>query len=120
MEALDPRSLKDWSEAFQQPIPNVRIIEQRVRRHADENRQKLRSLVGASYRDLLGTADRIIQMDEQMQLVESNLGSAGQNCNSRAVEKLFSNYVKFNSEIRSRSMLWILFRRFPLTCFSRY
>jgi len=118
MEALDPRSFKDWSEAFQHPIPTVRIIEQRVRGHADENRQKLRTLVGASYRDLLGTADRIIQMDEQIQLVESNLGSAGQKCNSRAVEKLFANYAKFGSEIRSRSMLRISISRIPADIFS--
>jgi hypothetical protein len=42
-------------------------------------------------------------MNENMQLVELNLGNIGQQCNSRAVEKLFTNYAQFNSEKRSQS-----------------
>ena len=43
---IDALALKSWEEAFAQPIPNVRRIEQQLRRHADENREKLRTLVG--------------------------------------------------------------------------
>ncbi|KAI7542925.1 hypothetical protein KC317_g16448, partial [Hortaea werneckii] len=71
--------------------PVVRKLEQQLRRNINENRSKLRSLVGASYRDLLGTAERIIEMDEQMQDVEDHLGDIGRKCNARAVETANEN-----------------------------
>ncbi|GME40512.1 Vps51/Vps67 [Neofusicoccum parvum] len=91
-EAPDPRSFKSADDAFQYPVPVVRKLEQQLRHNADDNREKLRSLVGASYRDLLGTAERIIEMDRQMQNVESTLGLIGQKCNSRRVDKISRNY----------------------------
>lgn len=45
-EAPDPRTFKSWEDAFQYPIPVVRKLEQQLRSNADENREKLRSLVG--------------------------------------------------------------------------
>ncbi|KAB2581222.1 Vps51/Vps67 domain protein [Lasiodiplodia theobromae] len=91
-EAADPRSFNSADDAFQYPVPVVRKLEQQLRHNADENREKLRSLVGASYRDLLGTAERIIEMDRQMQHVESTLGVIGQRCNSRRLDSISKNY----------------------------
>lgn len=45
-EAPDPRTFKGWEDAFQYPVPVVRKLEQQLRSSADENREKLRSLVG--------------------------------------------------------------------------
>jgi hypothetical protein len=45
-EAPDPRTFQSWEDAFQHPIPIVRKLEQQLRNNADENREKLRSLVG--------------------------------------------------------------------------
>jgi hypothetical protein len=45
-EAPDPRTFQSWEDAFQFPIPVVRKLEQQLRNNADENREKLRSLVG--------------------------------------------------------------------------
>ena len=45
-EAPDPRTFKSWEDAFQYHIPVVRKLEQQLRSNADENREKLRSLVG--------------------------------------------------------------------------
>ena len=45
-EAPDPRSFESWEDAFQYPIPVVRKLEQELRANADDNREKLRSLVG--------------------------------------------------------------------------
>jgi hypothetical protein len=45
-EAPDPRTFQSWEDAFQFPIPIVRKLEQQLRNNADENREKLRSLVG--------------------------------------------------------------------------
>jgi hypothetical protein len=45
-EAPDPRAFQSWEDAFQYPVPIVRKLEQQLRNNADENREKLRSLVG--------------------------------------------------------------------------
>ena len=45
-EAPDPRTFKSWEDAFQYPVPVVRRLEQQLRSNADDNREKLRSLVG--------------------------------------------------------------------------
>ncbi|KAI7185888.1 hypothetical protein KC363_g6871 [Hortaea werneckii] len=87
----DPRDFNTWEDAFQYQLPVVRKLEQQLRRNINENRSKLRSLVGASYRDLLGTAERIIEMDGQMQDVEDHLGDIGRKCNVRAVETANEN-----------------------------
>ncbi len=46
VDATDPRSLKSWEDAFQYPIPTVRVIEKKLRGSLDENHEKLRTLVG--------------------------------------------------------------------------
>jgi conserved oligomeric Golgi complex subunit 1 len=100
---VDPRSFKDWDEAFQHPVVATRKLEQSLRSHADENRRKLRAIVGASYRELLGTADRIIEMNEQVKLVEDGLGAAGRKCSSKNVERIFSNAAAFDAHLVSQS-----------------
>lgn len=45
-EAPDPRTFQSWEDAFQYPVPTVRKFEQQLRTTADDNREKLRSLVG--------------------------------------------------------------------------
>lgn len=52
----------------------------------------LTGLHRASYRDLLGTAERIIEMDHQIQDVDATLGVIGRKCNSRRVDKIAQNY----------------------------
>jgi hypothetical protein len=44
--APDPRTLQTWEDAFQYPVPIVAKLQQQLRSHADDNREKLRSLVG--------------------------------------------------------------------------
>lgn len=104
---VDPTAFNDWEEAFLHPLSATREFEKTLRSHAEENRQKLRTIVGASYRDLLGTADRILEMDVQIRLVGHNLGSMGQKSNSRAVERIFANCARFDAERNFQSMsLW--------------
>ena len=98
----DPRTLNSWEDAFQHPLPVVRKLEQQLRKNIDDNRQKLRSLVGASYRDLLGTAERIIEMDQQMETVESNLGDIGRRCNARTVERIAENGAHMRKSLNAR------------------
>lgn len=98
----DPRTLNSWEDAFQYPLPVVRKLEQQLRKNIDENRQKLRSLVGASYRDLLGTAERIIEMDDQMQTVEGHLGDIGRKCNARALERASESHARMMKTMDAR------------------
>jgi uncharacterized membrane protein len=67
----------------------------------------------ASYRDLLGTAERIIEMDEKMQQVEYTLGQVGQHCNSRVVEKMFVNYGKMDEHLQIHSACKRTTHNFP-------
>ncbi|KZM25177.1 uncharacterized protein EKO05_0008516 [Ascochyta rabiei] len=99
-EAPDPRTFQSWEDAFQYPIPTVRKLEQQLRSTADDNRDKLRSLVGTSYRNLLDTAETIIDMESQMEQVESNLGRIGQNCNSRVLDRISGNALKMDTHTR--------------------
>jgi hypothetical protein len=98
----DPLTFESWTEAFKHPVPNTRKFEQTLRNHAEQNRQKLRTIVGASYRDLLGTADRIVAMNEQIHVVEEDLGLAGQKCNSKVIDGIFSNAARFQKFTSSR------------------
>jgi hypothetical protein len=86
-----PSTIRSWEEAFDHPLPVVRKLETQLRTQITENQNKLRSLVGTSYRDLLGTAERIIEMDGQMQLVEGNLAGIGRKCDYRVVERSRNN-----------------------------
>lgn len=45
-EGPDPLTFKSWEDAFQYPIPQVRKLEQQLRNHGEDNRHKLRNLVG--------------------------------------------------------------------------
>ncbi|GAB7327013.1 hypothetical protein MBLNU13_g10955t1 [Cladosporium sp. NU13] len=86
-----PSTLQSWEEAFNHPLPVVRKMESQLRTQISDNQTKLRSLVGTSYRDLLGTAERIIEMDSQMQRVEGNLAGIGRKCDYRVVERSREN-----------------------------
>ena len=45
-QAPDPKSFKDWNDAFKYPIPAVRRFQQQLRGDISSNRERLRSLVG--------------------------------------------------------------------------
>lgn len=55
-----------------------------------------------SYRDLLQTAERIIDMDVAAQSVEAALGDASRNCNSRLLERKVRNLRVFNETTDKR------------------
>jgi len=129
--SLDPLTMTNWEDAFQQPIVNVRAMERQLRGSLDANKEKLRALVGyvwswtllhpspqihllnhefyswptpcsESYRDLLGTAERIIEMDTSIRQVETHLAETTRNCNYRRLEKKASNLIEFKGKISAR------------------
>ena len=104
--APDPLALEHWEDAFRHPVPLAKSFEQQLRNHAEANRQKLRTIVGASYRELLETADRIITMDQQIKSVENTLAETAHKCNSTALQKLFVNTATFHSALSSQRQLY--------------
>ncbi|KAF6241450.1 hypothetical protein HO173_000160 [Letharia columbiana] len=98
-EAPDPKTFGSWEEAFQYPVPAVRGMERQLRRDIDSNREKLRTLVGASYRDLLGTAESIIEMGGQMHDLETYMGEISKRCNTRILDKKASNLRTWTEEV---------------------
>jgi hypothetical protein len=102
-QAPNPREFKSWEDAFQYPVPVVRRLEQQLRSNINENSDKLRSLVGNSYRDLLSTAERIVDMDHQIRSVDTRLGDIGQKCNARAIERIAANQRKTVNAQRHRN-----------------
>lgn len=102
-QAPNPREFKSWEDAFQYPVPVVRRLEQQLRSNINENSDKLRSLVGNSYRDLLSTAERIVEMDQQIHSVDTRLGDIGSKCNARAIERIAANQRKTANAQRNRN-----------------
>jgi hypothetical protein len=102
-QAPNPREFRSWEDAFQYPVPVVRRLEQQLRSNINENSDKLRSLVGNSYRDLLSTAERIVDMDHQIRSVDTRLGDIGQKCNARAIERIAANQRKTVNAQRHRN-----------------
>ncbi|KAI9783713.1 MAG: hypothetical protein M1816_001194 [Peltula sp. TS41687] len=103
--APDPKTFKTWEEAFKYPVPVVRRMEQQLRSDVASNKEKLRRLVGASYRDLLRTAERIIEMDEDIQSVETNLSEISRKCNSKVIDGIAKNCGDFERERKAAARL---------------
>ena len=53
----------------------------------------------ASYRDLLGTAETIVEMNRRMRHIETNLGDMSRRCNARMLEKKALNLHDLEGEM---------------------
>lgn len=65
-----------------------------------------------SYRDLLRTAERIMDMDTAAQKVERNLSETSRNCNSRLLERKARNLKIFEERVGAAGMLCVGRARF--------
>ncbi|RMZ83598.1 hypothetical protein DV738_g962, partial [Chaetothyriales sp. CBS 135597] len=73
--------LQSWQEAFEKhPIVETRSIEKQLRLSIANDRGRLRNLVGDNYRELLGTADRIVLVEKQTREVEGQIYEIGRQC----------------------------------------
>ncbi|KAH9203783.1 hypothetical protein DL95DRAFT_399040 [Leptodontidium sp. 2 PMI_412] len=79
-KTLDPSTCTSAPEAFKYPLPQVRQFHRSLTVELDEKNARLRTLVGGSYRQLLGTAETILQMREDIGHVEEKLGRVGKGC----------------------------------------
>lgn len=79
-KTLDPSTITKASEAFVHPLPQIRQFHRSLTTELDEKNARLRSLVGGSYRELLGTAEMILNMRDEVAVVEEKLAKVGRGC----------------------------------------
>lgn len=79
------------------------------------NGEKARLIVyRTSYRNLLDTAETIIDMEVRMNQVETKLSNVGQSCNSRRLERISNNAGKMDTHVRGRGQSLLLHWERPL------
>ncbi|KAM7202135.1 oligomeric Golgi complex subunit 1, partial [Naviculisporaceae sp. PSN 640] len=61
-------------------LPQIRTLHKHIHGAIEDKAARLRTQVGGSYRELLGTADTIVQMKADMESVTSTLWGMGQRC----------------------------------------
>ncbi|KAI1350455.1 hypothetical protein F5Y01DRAFT_154765 [Xylaria sp. FL0043] len=67
-------------------LPQIRAIHKTLHSQIDEKSARLRTQVGNSYRQLLGTADTIVQMRGDMLAAQEVLGHMGSQCGRTVVD----------------------------------
>ncbi|KAK7746142.1 hypothetical protein SLS62_009521 [Diatrype stigma] len=82
----DTSNLTDSSQIFTSyTLPQIRAVHKSLHVQIDEKSARLRTQVGNNYRDLLGTADTIVQMRRDMRDAQDILGDMGGLCGRAAI-----------------------------------
>ncbi|KAI5459879.1 hypothetical protein BGZ63DRAFT_360077 [Mariannaea sp. PMI_226] len=76
-------------------LPQIRAIRKALHVQIDEKAARLRTQVGSSYRDLLGTADTIVQMRGDNDVVQELLGQMGGRCGRNVIDAKAAGLAKF-------------------------
>lgn len=101
MSTPDLSTLTSSSAIFSNPsntLPQIRAIHKALHAAVDDKRNRLRVQVGSSYRDLLGTADAIVEMREDMDAVLETLGRMGARCGRSVVGRKVAGLGEFVGE----------------------
>ena len=99
-KVLDPATCTTASEAFKYPLPQVRQFHRNLTAELDEKNARLRTLVGGSYRQLLGTAETILQMRKDINDVEDRLGNVGKGCGRGVIGDMASGLGKMQGKLK--------------------
>ncbi|KAF6845482.1 sphingolipid c9-methyltransferase [Colletotrichum musicola] len=84
-------------------LPQIRALHKTLHVEIDEKAGRLRTQVGSSYRDLLGTADTIVQMRKDNDSVQGVLGRMGARCGRGVVGSKVSGLSGFEAAVRESS-----------------
>ena len=78
----DPATLTSSADIFagNYTLPQIRAIHKSLHVQSEEKSARLRTQVGGSYRELLGTADTIVHMRSDNDQVQDLLGKMGSRC----------------------------------------
>ena len=99
-KTLDHTTCTTASEAFKYPLPQVRQFHRNLTVELDEKNARLRTLVGGSYRQLLGTAEMILQMREDINVVEDKLGNVGKGCGRGVIGGMAGGLGKMQRKLK--------------------
>ncbi|KAM6526512.1 hypothetical protein FSOLCH5_002610 [Fusarium solani] len=115
MADLDPSKLTSTSQIFStnHTLPQIRAIHKNLHVAIEEKSTRLRTQVGSSYRDLLGTADTIVHMRDDNDVVQELLGKMGGRCGRAIIGAKATGLSKFvarenNSEASIAARLRLL------------
>src|ERR1700710_432105 len=110
-KTLDPATCTTAAEAFKYPLPQVRLFHRSLTAELDAKNARLRTLVGGSYRQLLGTAETILQMRDDIGIVEDKLGRVGDGCGRGVIGGMASGLGKLQGKLNDgkagREMGWL-------------
>jgi hypothetical protein len=99
-KTLDPTTCTTASEALKYPLPQVRQFHRSLTAELDEKNARLRTLVGGSYRQLLGTAETILQMRGDINVVEDKLGNVGKGCGREVISGMAGGLGKLQGSLK--------------------
>ncbi|KAL7763289.1 hypothetical protein ACKLNR_006647 [Fusarium oxysporum f. sp. zingiberi] len=76
-------------------LPQIRAIHKSLHVTIEEKSTRLRTQVGSSYRDLLGTADTIVHMRDDNDVVQELLGKMGGRCGRAVISAKATGLANF-------------------------
>ncbi|KAI1189821.1 hypothetical protein F5B17DRAFT_428127 [Nemania serpens] len=79
-------------------LPQIRAIHKTLHTQIDEKSARLRTQVGNSYRQLLGTADTIVQMRADMQSAQQVLSHMGGRCGRAVIDSKIAGLGRFRGD----------------------
>ncbi|KAI1754327.1 hypothetical protein F4782DRAFT_50960 [Xylaria castorea] len=96
MAAPDTSTLTSSAQVFTTyTLPQIRAVHKTLHTQIDEKSARLRTQVGNSYRQLLGTADTIVQMRGDMLSAQEVLGHMGSQCGRTVVNNKITGLGQF-------------------------
>lgn len=102
---------KMLSEIFSNPLPQARQIHRNLKCQLEEKNAQLRTHVGGSYRQLLGTAETILVMNELIQKAEDQIAHVSHACGKNVIDHLTKGLTKFydieNGDKRKEELRWL-------------
>ncbi|KAJ6784228.1 hypothetical protein PWT90_01806 [Aphanocladium album] len=100
MGSRDPSTYESSEEIFSSTLtlPQIRSLHKSLHVQIDEKSSRLRTQVGGSYRELLGTADAIVQMRRDNDEVQHVLGTMGGRCGRTVVTSKATSLKTFTAK----------------------
>ncbi|KAG9253868.1 uncharacterized protein F5Z01DRAFT_132727 [Emericellopsis atlantica] len=97
MATPDPSTLTSSADIFTSThtLPQIRTTHRSILNAVDDKAQRLRTQVGSSYRELLGTADTIVRMRDDNETVQELLSHMGAQCGRGIVGGKVSGLATF-------------------------
>ncbi|KAJ4844214.1 Golgi transport complex subunit 1 [Turnera subulata] len=88
------------------PISEIRTVESSTRKQIDEKKEELRQLVGNRYRDLIDSADSIVNMKSSCESISSNISSIHANIRSLSASPVSETPKRFTNPDPARARIY--------------